>query len=152
MGMVDPMNAKDLLDHALGQLEPPDAAHADQEITAVLNTVEQDHVLVLENIRALKEAVTALMRPPTKIDVRAVLEQLCDSQCYFNGRFESHMEEEERTLFPFLARQKPCGPRVVAQLRQEHGEIRHLREKFGNSLDLALKMRITRLRKCCATC
>ena len=34
MGMVDPMNAQDLLDHALGQLEGPAGEQAERELAA----------------------------------------------------------------------------------------------------------------------
>jgi hemerythrin-like domain-containing protein len=109
------------------------------ELGAVLNTVEQDHRLVLEKMRVLKDAVGCLLGPGA-VDVRGVLDRLRQSNDYFAGQFEAHMQEEERALFPFLERQKPEGPALVARLRQEHAEIRRLREEFGKCLAVAFEI------------
>ena len=111
------------------------------EVTAVLNTVEQDHRLVLQKMQALKEAVGCLTDPgPGDDDVRCVLGRLRQSNRFFASQFEAHLEEEERTLFPFLEREKPEGPALVAGLRDEHAEIRRLRDELGNCLEIALEV------------
>jgi hypothetical protein len=106
------------------------------ELTAVLNTVEQDHRLVLGKMHALKDAVTCLLEPGA-IDARPILARLQQSNEFFATQFEAHLEEEERTLFPFLERQPPEGPALVARLRRDHAEIRRLREEFGKCLAVA---------------
>jgi hemerythrin-like domain-containing protein len=108
------------------------------EVMAVLDTVEEDHRLVLEKMQSLKEAVGCLLEPDGRPgDVRAALGRLRDSNRFFAGRFEAHMAEEERTLFPFLERQKPDGPPLVTRLRKDHAEIRRLREELGKCLAVA---------------
>jgi iron-sulfur cluster repair protein YtfE (RIC family) len=109
------------------------------ELTAVLNTVEQDHRLVLENMQALKAAVNCLLDPGA-VNVRRILGRLRESYEYFSTQFEAHLEEEERTLFPFLARHRADGPALVARLRQDHAEIRRLREELGNCLAVAFEV------------
>jgi hypothetical protein len=108
------------------------------QITAALNTVEQDHRLVLEKMQALKGAVSCLLESEDEdAGVRCVLTRLRESNRFFASRFEAHMDEEERTLFPYLERQEPEGPALVARLRQEHAEIRRLREELGKCLAVA---------------
>ena len=108
------------------------------ELTAVLNTVEQDHRLVLGKMQALKDAVSCLLEPG-KIDARPILARLWETNEFFATQFQVHLEEEERTLFPFLERQPPEGPALVARLRRDHAEIRRLREEFGKCLAVALE-------------
>jgi hypothetical protein len=108
------------------------------ELTAVLNTVEQDHRLVLAKMHVLKDALSCLLEPG-KIDPRPVLARLLESNEFIATRFQAHMEEEERTLLPLLERQ-PGGPALVARLRRDHAEIRRLREEFGKCLAVALQI------------
>lgn len=111
------------------------------QIMAALSTVEQDHRLVLEKMQALKGAVSCLLESGDgDAGVRCVLVRLRESNRFFAGRFEAHLEEEERTLFPFLERQKPEGPALVACLRQEHAEIRRLRDELGKCLGVAFEI------------
>jgi hemerythrin-like domain-containing protein len=109
------------------------------ELTAVLNTVEQDHRLLLKKMQALKDAVSCLLEPG-QAQLHRLLGRLRDSNDYFATQFEAHMDEEERALFPFLERQQPDGPALVARLRREHAEIRRLREEFGKCLAVALEV------------
>jgi hemerythrin-like domain-containing protein len=106
------------------------------ELTAVLNTVEQDHRLVLERMQVLKDAVSCLLETG-EVQIPQILGRLRDTNGFFSTQFESHLEEEERTLFPFLERRRPDGPALVARLRRDHAEIRRLREEFGNCLAVA---------------
>jgi hemerythrin-like domain-containing protein len=109
------------------------------ESLAALNTVEQDHQLVLDKMRALKETVSCLLEPGDTGPRRA-LDRLRDLNEYFATHFAAHLEEEEATLFPFLERCNPAGPELVARLRREHGEIRRKREEFGNCLEVASEL------------
>jgi iron-sulfur cluster repair protein YtfE (RIC family) len=109
------------------------------EIRAALNTVEQDHRLVLNKMQALKDAVNQLLDPEDS-DLEPVLHRLRDSNEFFATQFASHMAEEETTLFPLLEQLQPEGPALVARLRQEHAEIRRKREEFGNCLELAVEL------------
>lgn len=106
------------------------------ELVAALNTVEQDHRLVLEKMQALKDAVCCLVDPRDG-DLRRALDRLRDLNDYFATQFAVHMDEEELTLFPLLGQQRPAGADLVSRLRVEHTEILRKREEFGNCLDVA---------------
>jgi hemerythrin-like domain-containing protein len=109
------------------------------ELMAALNTVEEDHELVLRKVQALKQAVSGLL-DLDHADVQAVVAQLRDSNAFFSTQFETHMQEEETTLFPLLERYATDGPGLVARLRQEHAELRHKLEAFGNCLQVAVEV------------
>jgi hemerythrin-like domain-containing protein len=106
------------------------------DLLPVLNTVEHDHRLVLDKMRALKETATYLL-DPRGIDPRQILDRLHKLHDYFTTQFTAHLEEEETTLFPLLVQHQPEGPELVARLRREHAEIRHLCEELGNCLGVA---------------
>jgi hypothetical protein len=105
-------------------------------VRAALNTVEQDHQMVLDKVQALKETVCFLLDPEAA-DLRRVLAQLRDSDNYFAILFLNHMDEEEAVLFPLLAEHGPGGSELVERLRLEHTEIRRKREEFGTCLEVA---------------
>jgi hypothetical protein len=106
------------------------------EVMAALNTVEQDHQIVLDKAQALKETVGCLI-DPAGLDPHRVLDRLRDISRYCGTQLEAHMEEEEVTLFPLLEGHHPEGPELVTRLRQEHAEIRRKREEFDNCLHVA---------------
>jgi hypothetical protein len=120
------------------------------ELTAALNTVEQDHRLVLDKIQALKDAVCRLLEP--EVDVAQVIDQHREIHAYLATQFEAHMEEEETTLFPLLERQGSEDSGLVVRLRQQHAEIRRRREEFGNCLRVAGDLEGGSLRWCSGTC
>jgi hemerythrin-like domain-containing protein len=105
-------------------------------ILAALNTVEQDHDLVLNKVRALKEAVSGVLAAPD-LSSDKILERFRNIHRFFTTQFEDHLREEEHTLFPLLVQQLPGGAEVVARLRREHEEIRSKREDLGNCLHVA---------------
>jgi hypothetical protein len=107
------------------------------ELLFALSLVEADHRLVLDKVRALREAVGYVLDPSA--DARAAVARLRDAHQFFATQFEAHMEEEEAGLVPLLARQ-PGGAEVVARLRQDHAEIRRRREEFGNCLQVAAEV------------
>src|SRR3954453_21500861 len=109
------------------------------EVMAALETVEQDHRLVLDKAQALKETVSCLL-DPKGMDPRRVLDRLQEISEYCATQLEAHMEEEETTQFPFLERHTPEGPELVARLRSEHDEIRRRREEFDNCLKVAAEL------------
>jgi hemerythrin-like domain-containing protein len=106
------------------------------QFQAALNTVEQDHQAVLDNVQSLKETVCLLLDPDSKDSAR-VLDRLREIQAYLATQFEAHMEEEETTLFPLLERYKPEGTQLVARLRREHDEIRRKRQELADCLEVA---------------
>jgi hypothetical protein len=108
------------------------------ELTAALDTVVQDHRLVLEKMQAFKGAVSCLLDPRND-QVPQTLSRLWESNEYFATQFEAHLEEEERALFPFLERQ-PEGAALVGRLRRDHTEIRRLRDEFGKCLAVACEV------------
>jgi hemerythrin-like domain-containing protein len=109
------------------------------KVMPALNTIEQDHRLVLERMQSLKETVSCLMyRKPE--DARQILFQLREMNKYFSTEFTCHAEEEEQTLFPLLEEYAPEGSKLLARLRGEHDAIRRSCEEFDNSLQLALDL------------
>jgi iron-sulfur cluster repair protein YtfE (RIC family) len=106
------------------------------DLLPALNTVEQDHRLVLDKMRDLKETAGYLL-DPKGIEPRQILERLHKLHHYFNTQFTAHLEEEETTLFPLLAQHPPEGSELVARLRREHAEIRRRCEELGNCLGVA---------------
>jgi hemerythrin-like domain-containing protein len=106
------------------------------DLLPALNTVEQDHRLVLDKIRALKETAGYLL-DPRGTDPWQVLDRLRELHDYFTTQFTAHLEEEETTLFPLLEQHQPGGPELVARLRREHAEIRRRCEELGNCLEVA---------------
>ncbi len=109
------------------------------EIMAVLNTIEEDHQLVLEKAQALKETVSCLL-DPAEASARRVLERLRDIHAYFSTRYATHMEEEELGLFPFLQRHLAGGADLVDRLRLEHAEIRRKLDEFGGCLQVVFEL------------
>jgi hemerythrin-like domain-containing protein len=106
------------------------------EIGAALNTVEQDHRFVLEKMQMLKNIVE-FMCDSGNPDPQLIIERLDNINKFFVTEFEAHMEEEEVTLFPLLEKHISSGPDLVARLKQEHEDLRRLREEFGNCLTVA---------------
>jgi hypothetical protein len=109
------------------------------ELLAALNTVEQDHELVLKKVKALKNALSCLL-DPDRADVPAVVEQLRDFNEYFTKEFSAHLTEEETALFPPLERHATGGPELVARLRQEHQDMCRKREEFAKYLGIAVEV------------
>jgi hypothetical protein len=111
------------------------------EVMAVLGTVEQDHRLVLEKMQSLKEALGCLLAPVEGgPHVRCILGRIRESNRFFASQFAAHLEEEERTLFPFLERQRPDGPIIVDRLHRDHADIRRLRDELDKCLAVALEV------------
>lgn len=109
------------------------------EFLAVLHTVEQDHEIVLHQLKVLKNAIDCLVEPE-RVEPRAILERLRQSNDYFARTFAAHMAEEERTLFRLLQDHGSLGAEIVAGLKSEHVQISSLREEFGNCLQIALEL------------
>jgi iron-sulfur cluster repair protein YtfE (RIC family) len=107
-------------------------------IQAALNTVEQDHRLVLDKMQALKEAVGGLLDPGAA--PRRVIGRLHELYRFFLTQFLTHIDEEEVTLFPLLAEDAPDGAGLVARLREEHTAIRRRLDEFGNCLEVAASL------------
>ena len=105
-------------------------------LMAALNTVEQDHRLVLEKSQALKDIVSYLVEGGD-MDGHQLLGRLRDINKYFATEFENHLEEEETTLFPLFETHKPEGSELAARLRQEHTELRRKRQEFEDCLEVA---------------
>jgi iron-sulfur cluster repair protein YtfE (RIC family) len=109
------------------------------DLMNALNTVEQDHHLVLDRMQALKETV-GYWFAPEKVDPNQLLKRLREINTFFANEFAAHMEEEEQTLFPFLEQHTAQGKALVSRLRLEHEEIRRKREEFGNCLGFAVEL------------
>src|SRR5579875_2737341 len=109
------------------------------KVRAALDTIEQDHRLVLERMQALKETVNSLMYQKTN-DIRQSLFKLREIDNYFGTEFICHSDEEEQTLLPLLEQNIPDGKTLVTRLRVEHDTIRRRCEEFDNSLQVALDL------------
>jgi iron-sulfur cluster repair protein YtfE (RIC family) len=109
------------------------------EFTAALNTVEQDHQLVLDKVQALKELVGRLLAPED-LDAPRVLNRLRELDAFFATQLADHMDEEEMTLFPLFEHYQSEGPALTTRLRQDHDEIRRKLAAFNSSLGVALDL------------
>jgi len=109
------------------------------EFTAALNTVEQDHHLVLERLQALKETVSRLLWPED-LDAPKVLSRLRELDAFFATQLLNHMDEEETTLFPLLEKGLAEGSALTNRLRREHEDIRRKLDAFDSSLGVALDL------------
>jgi hemerythrin-like domain-containing protein len=109
------------------------------KVLAALDTIEQDHRLVLERVQALKEIVNCLMYQKTN-DIRQALFKLREINKYFSTEFICHSDEEEQTLFPLLEQVLPEGNSLVARFRTEHNTIRRRCEELDNSVQVALDL------------
>lgn len=108
-------------------------------VMAALNTVEQDHRLVLDRIQALKNTVDWLTNRTPK-DARQGLLQLRDINKYFATELICHLEEEEQTLFPLLEESNSQGRELVARLRTEHDAIRQRCQELDDSVQFAIEL------------
>jgi hemerythrin-like domain-containing protein len=108
-------------------------------VMAALNTVEQDHRLVLERMQALKDSVDWLMSR-TPEGARQALLQLREINKYFATEFTCHLEEEEQTLFPLLKQCNPEGREQVARLRTEHDTLRRGCQELEDCLQVAIEL------------
>jgi hypothetical protein len=110
-----------------------------EEFREMLSTIEEDRMLVLTNVRALRGTLDRLVEqeenPPQQI-----LDRLREANEFFATIFAAHLLEQERTLFPFLAKHSPGGVDVVAVLQQDRAKISRLREEFGNCLQIAFEL------------
>jgi iron-sulfur cluster repair protein YtfE (RIC family) len=106
------------------------------EFLAALDTVERDHQILLDKVQGLKNAVSALL-DSEDVGTGRAFERLREVNRYLATVFEAHMEEEETTLFPLLARCSCEGPGLVDRLRQEHADIRTRRTQFDSALQVA---------------
>jgi hemerythrin-like domain-containing protein len=108
-------------------------------VMAALNTVEQDHRLVLDRMQALKDTVSWLMDHNVE-EVRQGLLQLREINKYFATEFACHLEEEEQTLFPLLEQCSPEGKELVEQLRTEHDRIRSRCQELDDCVQVAIDL------------
>ena len=103
-------------------------------------TLEEDHELVLDRVQALREIVVALMAPEG-IDAPGVFARLRELDNYFSTQFATHIDEEEKTLFPLLEHFSPEGLALAKQLRQEHDELRRKLDGFTSCLTVAIELK-----------
>jgi iron-sulfur cluster repair protein YtfE (RIC family) len=106
---------------------------------AALNTVEQDHRLVLDRMQALKTTVSWLLDRSME-EARQGLFQLREINKYFSTELACHLEEEEQTLFPLLEQSDPQGKELVARLRREHDTIRQRCQELDDCVQVALEL------------
>ena len=109
------------------------------DFVAALNTLEQDHQLLLDRVQALKEMV-ACLADPEHIDPPRVFGRLQDLDKYFVTQLATHMDEEEKTLFPLLEQFPPEGAALAQRLRQEHDQLRRAVADFDSGVGVALDL------------
>jgi hemerythrin-like domain-containing protein len=106
------------------------------EYVAAIDTLEQDHELVLDRMQTLKEILGCLMQP-SGINAPQVFGRLRELSDFFSTQLTIHMDEEEKTLFPLLEKCSPEQSPVVKQLREEHEMFRRKMAEFESSLAVA---------------
>ncbi len=106
---------------------------------AALDTVAQDHQLLLDRMEALKEMVACLAEPEN-FDPPKVFGRLRDLDKYFITQFTTHMDEEETMLFPLLEQFPPEGGALAECLRQEHEVLRRALADFDSGVGVALDL------------
>jgi hemerythrin-like domain-containing protein len=106
------------------------------QLKAAVDTVEQDHELLVQKLKALKDTIYCLLEP-AKTTSSQMVDELVEFNKYFAIKFEVHLEEEETTLFPLLEKYTSTGAEVVARLRQQHNDIRRKRQEFEDCLETA---------------
>src|SRR5262245_34784630 len=104
-----------------------------------LETVEQDHQLLVDRVQALRQLVVTLMTPE-EIYAPRVFGRLRELDNYFTTQFLTHLDEEEQTLFPLLEQFPPEGSALTEQLRQEHQELRRKLADFDSCLTIAIEL------------
>jgi hemerythrin-like domain-containing protein len=109
------------------------------DFVAALDTVEQDHELLMDRMQALKDMMTALATPESS-DLSQLFARLQELNNYFVTQFTTHMDEEETSLFPLLEQFPPDGSALAAQLREEHTALRRRVEDFNRCLAVALEL------------
>jgi hypothetical protein len=109
------------------------------QFMAALKVVEDDHQLVLEKVQALAKALNCL-RETGERQPNQVIASLQGFNEFLGSRLASHLEEEERTLFPFLEQFCPEGGSLVARLRMDHTAILSKCREFANCLQIAAEL------------
>jgi Hemerythrin HHE cation binding domain len=109
------------------------------QFMAALKVVEDDHQLVLEKVQALEKVLHCLSETGERQPNR-VIASLQGFDEFLGSRMASHLEEEERTLFPFLEQSSPEGGSLVARLRMDHTAILSKRQEFANCLEIAAEI------------
>jgi hemerythrin-like domain-containing protein len=104
-----------------------------------LNTVEQDHHLVVDRVQVLQQLALALLEPEIS-DAPRLFARLRELNNYFATQFVTHLDEEETTLFPLLEQFEPEGPALAKRLRQEHEELRRRLGEFDSCLEIATEL------------
>jgi hemerythrin-like domain-containing protein len=108
------------------------------ELMAAMQTVEQDHQLVLEQMQGLKDAVGHLAKPVAS--ARRAVDHLDQFYKFFATQFAAHMAEEEETLFTLLKKYRKDGSELVASLVQGHDEIRSRLDNLERCLRVASEL------------
>jgi hypothetical protein len=109
------------------------------QFIAALKVVEDDHQLVVEKVQALRKALACLTETGQR-QLRQLIAKLQNVHDFLGTRFASHLEEEERTLFPFLEQSLPDGASLVTRLKLDHTAIVGKRQEFANCLEIAAEL------------
>jgi hypothetical protein len=109
------------------------------QFMVALKVVEDDHQLVLEKVQALRNTLHCLSETGEG-QSQQVITKLQGLNDFLGTRLAAHLEEEERTLFPFLEQSFPEGGALVARLRLDHAAILEKQREFANCLEIAAEL------------
>lgn len=107
-----------------------------EEIRNVVETIREDHDILLRQIRILDEAL-ALFEQDEHHESQ-VLQVLAQVEQYFRDDVLQHLQQEEKTFIPPVEQLLPDGGRKAVRLREEHHWLRGAVEVFESALSQAV--------------
>jgi hemerythrin-like domain-containing protein len=106
-----------------------------QQVEAILRQEREDHVLVAEQIRILKELEGTLVGADQRHLDRA-LQLLRQASHFFQAELLPHFGSEEQGMFAVFREHLPKGSTVIYELQSEHEQMRRLCGHFREQLRL----------------
>jgi hypothetical protein len=105
-----------------------------EDIQQSFRTVDEDHALLLGQMKALEDAIS-LLREDDRDDSH-VLPVLAQLRHYFLSDLLPHLLREETEFLPVVTRLVANGTSKAARVRDEHGQLRRRIEQFRTAYTL----------------
>jgi hemerythrin-like domain-containing protein len=103
------------------------------QLRRLVADLESEHRLLEQQLRCLREVAESLLESGNE-QCEQELEALYRLDHFFRSEIMPHFAEEETGLFQVLREQAPEGPGLVAELEQEHVQLREQFESFGGQV------------------